>query len=69
MRLIKTFVLHLYVDSDAPDRVCGGIRPLDDAVSYSFKDPIEFEELLHLLVEKWLLSKTSPPGGDSNLDM
>jgi hypothetical protein len=34
MRLIKTFLLHLYVDSEAPERICGNVRPLEDTESY-----------------------------------
>ena len=52
MRFIKTFVLHFYVDVDAPERICGNIRPLEDQEHYSFKNLVEFEEVLHRLIRK-----------------
>jgi hypothetical protein len=38
MRLIKTYLLHLYTDTERPERICGDIRPLDEDRSYSFKN-------------------------------
>ncbi len=64
MRAIKTFVLHLYLDTEAPERVCGDVRPLEDPESYPFKNPIEFETLLRRLAGKPLAPKTPPPGAD-----
>jgi hypothetical protein len=66
MRLIKTFVLHLYVDSEAPERICGNVRPLEDSESYSFKNPIEFEVLLYRLVKLQSETITTPPSSDTS---
>lgn len=52
MRMLKTFLIHLYTDTEAVDRICGDIHPLDDKKSYSFKNGIEFVNLLHQLLGK-----------------
>jgi hypothetical protein len=65
MRFIKTFILHLYVDSDAPERLCGDIRPLDEAESYPFKNQIEFEQLLRRLVGKLGPAQVAASGEDA----
>ncbi len=36
MRLIKTYLLRLYADTDASERICGDVRLLDEKRSYSF---------------------------------
>jgi hypothetical protein len=59
MRFIKTFVLRLYIDSTAPERLCGDVRPLDDGKSYPFKDGAGFVLVLNRLVGKALNSETS----------
>jgi hypothetical protein len=46
MRLVKTFVLHVYVDSDDPERLCGELQRLPDRKNYPFKT---YAELLGLL--------------------
>ncbi len=56
MRFTKTFLLHLYMDSDAPERICGDLRPLEDSERYSFKDFKELQELIRDFVKKALLS-------------
>jgi hypothetical protein len=60
MRSIKTFVLHLYTDSDAPERLCGDVRPLEDLESYPFKDEYEFEILLRSLIKNMFQPPTIP---------
>jgi hypothetical protein len=59
MRLIKTYLLRLYTDTDAAARICGDIRPLDKDQSYSFKN---FEELVFRL-RQWMSepAPTTPP--------
>ena len=64
MRLIKTFLLHLYVDSEAPERICGKVRPLEDLESYSFKSDTQLEALLRRLVTQRSNPQTPPPEAD-----
>jgi hypothetical protein len=60
MRFIQTFLVHLYVDSEAPGRVCGSVRPLEGPESYPFKNPVEFEALLCRLVSQRSAALTTP---------
>jgi hypothetical protein len=55
MRLIKTYLLRLYTDTDAVERICGDIRPLDEDQSYPFKNIDDLLARLH----QWVL-KPSP---------
>jgi hypothetical protein len=64
MRFIQTFVLHLYIDSEAPERVCGNVRALEDSASYPFKSQVEFEALLYRLVRQRSTPQPPPPDGD-----
>ena len=59
MRLIKTYLLRLYADTDASERICGDIRPFDEKQSYSFKNLDEFTALMRQLVVK--PSHSTPP--------
>lgn len=59
MRSIKSFVLHIYIDPDAPERLCGDLRPLDGTQIYPFMNENEFEALLHQLLEKMFPSETN----------
>jgi hypothetical protein len=54
MRLIKTFVLRLYVDSDAPERICGDLQPLPKPKTFPFMNEDGLSILLRQLanVEK-----------------
>ena len=52
MRLIKTYLLRLYADTDASERICGDVRPLDEKRSYSFKNLDEFTVLMRQLAMK-----------------
>jgi hypothetical protein len=52
MRLIKTYLLRLYADTDASERICGDIRPLDEDQSYPFKNMDDLAFHLHQLVLK-----------------
>jgi hypothetical protein len=49
MRRIKTFVLHLYVDTQAPERLCGDVRALPDLKSFPFTSETGLLDLLHRL--------------------
>jgi hypothetical protein len=68
MRAIKTFVLHLYIDPDAPERLCGDVRLLEGRGNFSFKNQVELEELLHRLCKKPAIKKDNLPGTDPGLD-
>lgn len=59
MRLIKTYLLHLYADSDASERICGDVQSLDEKRRYSFKNLDEFSMLMRQLVVK--PSHATPP--------
>jgi hypothetical protein len=65
MRLIRTSLLHLYVDSETPERVWGNLRPLEEPESYPFNNPVEFEALLGRLVSQWSATLAAPPGTDT----
>jgi|WetSurMetagenome_2_1015567.scaffolds.fasta_scaffold43934_2 hypothetical protein len=36
MRLIKTYLLRLYIDTESAGRICGDLRPLEDDKSCPF---------------------------------
>jgi hypothetical protein len=69
MRFIKTFVLHLYVDLDTPERLCGNLHPLEKPASYLFKNQTELVKLLQWLIETPLSSKPSSPEAESGPDV
>ena len=48
MRFIKSFMLHLYVDSEDPERQCGDLQAVSDRKSQLFKNQ---SELINLLQE------------------
>lgn len=45
MRFMKTFVLHLYVDSDEPERLCGDLQALPNRKARPFKNQAELMDL------------------------
>ena len=61
MRFVKTFVLQLYLDTDAPERLCGGVRALEAGEIQLFKNEAEFEAVLRRLVEELLAGPPPPP--------
>ncbi len=61
MRLVKTFILHLYVDTNVLERLCGDVRSLEEKESTSFKDKYELERLLHRCITKSLPPPVSQP--------
>lgn len=65
MRFTQTFVLHLYVDSEALERLCGNVRPLENPESFPFKNQLELEELLRRLIGKPPTLKVASPGADT----
>jgi hypothetical protein len=50
MRLIKTYLLRLYTDTEATERICGDIRPVEEKHTYPFKNTNDFLILLRRLV-------------------
>jgi hypothetical protein len=69
MRFMKTFVLHLYIDSNVPDRICGDIRPLDETGVYPFKALRDFETVLLQLANKRQPDKKDSSISNSNPDI
>lgn len=65
MRYLKTFVLHLYIDSTAPERVCGDVRLINEGEKHSFKHQNELEALLLRLIRKIVEPKTLLSGADA----
>jgi hypothetical protein len=65
MRSIKTFVMHLYVDPDAPERLCGDVRLLEDMESHPFKNLRDLDALLRGLVGNPKSPELPLPGKDS----
>lgn len=51
MRLMKTFLLRFYTDTEVEERCCGDIRPLEENQSFPFKNMNEFTDLLQDLVK------------------
>jgi len=49
MRFIKSFVLRLYIDPDAPDLFCGILQVPPDQEEFSFKNKAALITLLHQL--------------------
>ncbi len=52
MRLIKTFVLRFYTDTDHREQFCGEIKALPGKKSFPFKNITELSVLLSRLVSK-----------------
>jgi hypothetical protein len=46
MRFIKTFILHLYFDTDSPDHLCGNLQLLPDRNLTAFRNKTEMLGLL-----------------------
>ncbi|HEY3343891.1 MAG TPA: hypothetical protein VGJ97_03120 [Anaerolineaceae bacterium] len=65
MRFIKTFVMHLYVDPDTPERLCGNVRLLEEPESHPFKSFQYLDALVRGLVGSPEPSQLSSPGDDS----
>ncbi len=61
MRFIKTFVIHLYVDLEADDLLCGDLKALPDQEVHVFKNP---PELIRLLQSFRQVSQTRGPAAD-----
>jgi hypothetical protein len=68
MRFLKTFVMHLYVDPDAPERLCGDVRLLEDTENHPFKNFRDLDALVKGLVGVSRTEKPTPPGKDGRPD-
>ncbi len=49
MRTIKTIILRLYLDSDAPGRLCGDLQIQPDRKTVYFQNEAGLVDLLHQL--------------------
>ena len=65
MRLIKTFVLHLYVDTEASERLCGDLQAMPDRKSLAFKNQAELITRLQQSIRQ-ALEKTKSTESLSN---
>ena len=57
MRLIKTFILRLYIDSEAPERLCGDVQALPKLETFPYKNEDWLIVLLHRLASQEVLMK------------
>ena len=49
MRLIKTFILHLYLDLELREQICGDLRMLPERKALPFRNNMELLNLLKQL--------------------
>jgi hypothetical protein len=47
MRILKSFILRLYIDPDQPGQFCGDLQTLPERRSYPFKNQSELLDLVH----------------------
>jgi hypothetical protein len=52
MRLIKTFILRLYTDTELREQTCGDLQALPERKTFPFKNNAEFLDLLHCLTNE-----------------
>jgi hypothetical protein len=52
MRYIRTFLVHLYIDTETPRRVCGKLQALPDRKSYLFKSETALVDALIQLAQE-----------------
>jgi len=52
MRLIKTFILRLYMDPELRDQTCGDLQALPGRKTFSFKNNAELLNLIHQLASE-----------------
>jgi hypothetical protein len=52
MRLIKTFILRLYMDSELRDQTCGDLQALPGRKTFPFKNNAELLNLIHQLANE-----------------
>jgi hypothetical protein len=72
MRFIKTFILHLYLDSDHPNLLCGNLQSLPDRNPLAFKNKTDLLGLLEQCVtSEFTLARKAEkplahPGSENN---
>jgi hypothetical protein len=49
MRILKSYILRLYIDLNQPGQLCGDLQTLPDHKSYPFKNQSELLDLVHRL--------------------
>lgn len=52
MRLIKTFILRLYTDSELQETTCGDLQALPGHKTFPFKNNVELLNRLHQLANE-----------------
>ena len=52
MRFLKTFVLHIYVDTELRHQICGDLQVLPKRKTFPFKNDSELLILVHRLANK-----------------
>ena len=52
MRLIKTYILRLYMDLDLQEQICGDLQALPGRKTFLFKNNAELLNLLHRLANE-----------------
>jgi hypothetical protein len=70
MRLIKTFILRLYTDTELREKICGDLQALPGRKTLPFKNKIELLDLLQHLTDeeaKNLPLRGSQTENESNL--
>ncbi len=60
MRQIKTFILRLYIDSEAPERLCGDVQVLPKLKTFPYKNKESLIVLLHRLASQEILMEQDP---------
>jgi hypothetical protein len=71
MRIIKTFILRLVIDTEVPDQMCGDLSLVEGRIKFTFKSQALLEELLHNLTRNLqnncLEEKSKNGSGQSNI--
>lgn len=57
MRLIKTYILRLNIDSEVPERLCGDVQALPKLETFLYKNEVDLTVLLHRLAGQEILLK------------
>lgn len=52
MRLIKTFILRLYMDLELEEQICGDLQALPRRKTFPFKNKLELLNLIHQLANE-----------------
>ena len=69
MRLVKTFILRLYIDLELEEQICGDLQALPGHKTFPFKNKMELLNLIHQLANeevKDLPAKIAKDGNEPN---